>query len=630
MKNLNGFLKKIPYLFSPLLLLLFLTPISSDENFHIYTTFQHVLFGDTVTTDVVIQVRSDTPRVISYYTASIPVSDIEPKCFGFQSNEDLKCDYYHRGSVTDVQINLKNAIVRADTPAEIRINYTTPTTKQNSYTFSSEINDSTTNSIVIRYPKENGEPLWTSDPLQNIKLVGEYYEITINKPTHPSFSLLFGENVTYRFQITKVFTNSSKDENQTFELYVPTDTNTQTVIWDEISPPPNVTLQDEDGNYIFKYIVAPNGVMDCKITGYIQKNISENKVEVKQSFLTQKSGYWSINSNTEFKRINNFLQKKGLNIDSGLDDIKELEGTEKELFYKYVYQYVIDRLNYDPETILGISNETRLGANALTESPNSSSAVDYADFLISILRKYNVPSRLVVGFVSNITGYTSDGFYHHWVEYYDDTKEQWVTADPFLEEYFEKGLFGSSFHDHIVILRRGKSAVAPKISFFNENDFTVRSETEKDIKAEFDVKSELDFEDYKITDKYLKGYIYVSNKGNTIVNGYNITKSNISNMQKYLDPVSNLQSQIIIPSQNSTLQLNIPNEKINDSKIFANVIFRNHDLYQKETLLEKEVGEIIPGYLLILAKSVSLVVFAGGAFLIYFLLKIIKQKRKNG
>jgi hypothetical protein len=219
---------------------------------------------------------------------------------------------------------------------------------------------------------------------------------------------------------------------------VPSDTPTQTIIWEDISPTPTSSLKDEDGNYIFKYIVKPGETADCKISGYILKTEDLEITEKTSSFLTQKTGYWSITNNTEFRRINSFLERKGLLIPPTFDDVEVLEDAQKELFYKYIYQYVIERLNYNEEIPLGIESSSRIGAQTLTEAPNNASNIDYSDFYIALLRNYNVPSRLVVGYISNITGYTSDGFYHHWVEYSDTNQNRWVTADPFLEEYFGK------------------------------------------------------------------------------------------------------------------------------------------------------------------------------------------------
>ncbi len=647
MKDLIGYLKKIQSKYSLLglsfivLALLFsffsfffIKPLLATGNFQVSTNFEHTLSPDTVKTDVIMHLESDSPRVISYYTATIDLEQLRVECINFKTRETLECTTFNRGSSTEILINLNNSVVRPDNPLQVLLTYNTPRGEDSTYNLTSQVHDTTTNSVLIRYPKELGEPLWTSDPVHNIRVVGENFEALINKPAYSKISLLFGEKLLYGFNINKVFSNTHGNENQTFELYVPADTPTQTIIWEEISPLPNTALKDEDGNYIFKYIVEPNQTLDCNISGYIQKTESLEYNGNIRSFLTQQTGYWSISNNTEFRRINTFLKRKGLNIENNFEDAESLNKSERELFYKYIYQYVIDRLNFEKDMPLGIGTQARLGANTLTDSPNKASSIDYADFYIALLRRYNVPSRLVVGYISNITGYTSDGFYHHWVEYLDTNTNKWVTADPFLEEYFEKNLFGSPFLDHLVVLRRGKSAVAPKMSFFQETDFVVRSETEKDISPKFEVNSNLSFEGYKVTDKFVKGYIHISNSGNIAINEYNISKSNIKNIQSYLDPVNNLQSTVVLPKQNSTIQFNIPYEEIDSSNIFVNIQYSNLNIYKKDETLETKIEETTPLYLSLLSKAISLLVFGAFVFLIYFLVLIIRKnlikKIQNG
>jgi hypothetical protein len=602
----------------------------ASSNFNLSANFQHSLTQDSVNTEVILQIKSDTPRVISYYTATIPLEELKINCENLITREKLECTTYNRGSSTDVLVNLKNSVIRPESPLEVLFSYSTPIKEKSSYTFSSEIRDTTTNSVLIRYPKEMGEPLWTSDPIHNIRTIGENFEMLIDNPTHTNISLLFGEQLLYKFNINKVFTNSLDNENQTFELYVPLDTSTQSIIWEEISPSPSTTLQDDDGNYIFKYIVAPEEALDCNISGYIQKTESSYFDSTPKTFLTQGTGYWSISNSTEFRRINTYLKRKGLEVETTFDDVEELDDLEKELFYKYIYQYVIERLNIVEDITLGIGTHPRLGANTLVESPNNASAIDYADFYIAILRKYNVPSRLIVGYVSNITGYTADGFYHHWVEYLDTKENRWITADPFFEEHFEKNLFGSPFLDHITIIKRGKSAVAPKISFFQETDFTVKAEAENNVSPEFEIDSEFTLEKYKTTEKYVKGYIYISNKGNVAVNGYDLLKSNVLDISKYLDPVNSLKSQIILPNQNNSIQFNIPYDKIESQNLFVNVLYKNLDRYTTEQNLETNLEENVPIYVTIISKTISFLVFGTFLFLIYFAVvkfrKLINRK----
>jgi hypothetical protein len=573
-----------------------------------------------------MEITSSTPRVISYYTAIFPIERLRVTCEKFKTGEQLECTTFNRGSNTEVLINLNNGVVREDSPLEILIKYSLPRDEESSFNISSIIFNTTTRSVVIKYPKDMGEPLWSSDPIQNIKSVEDKYVVLIELPQNPKLSIVFGEKLLYKFDINKVFSNTLKDDNQTFEIYLPSDTPTQTIIWEEISPTPTSSLKDEDGNYIFKYIVKPGETVNCKISGYILKTQDLETSDETSSFLTQKTGYWSITNNTEFRRINTFLEKKGLAIPPTFDDVETLEDAQKELFYKYIYQYVVERLNYNEEIPLGIESSSRIGAQTLTEAPNNASNIDYSDFYIALLRNYNVPSRLVVGYISNITGYTSDGFYHHWVEYLDTNQNRWVTADPFLEEYFDKNLFGSPFLDHITIIRRGKSAVAPKLSFFQDTDFIVKAETTKDIQPQFSIDSLFTIEDFSITKPYAKGLLKLKNEGNVALNNIVISKSNIENLTKYTDPIKNMQSDILLPDGENFLQFNIPHDKINSTNIFVEASFANLDRYKTEETLGTEVKQEVPLYISIFSKLLSILIFCIFLFLLYFLIKLGKKK----
>jgi len=626
MRGLIGYLKKILFLSSILALTLSLAQkTSAAEPFQIYTSFEHKIESKNISTEAILQIRSDSPRVISYYTASIPQKNLDILCYLVKTNKRINCTTFHRGSNTDVLLELNNAVVKKDAPLEVMLRYKISNDSSNAFNISSKILDTTTSSVLIQYPKTIGEPLWTSDPLSSIKAVKDSFQILINKPIHPTISILFGEKVSYKFSISRNLQNTT-EENQTFELIVLPDTKDQTVIWTDISPLPNSAVLDENGNYVFKYIVPPSQSMECKIDGYVEKIISEEK-EKGADHLTKPTGYWNIVNSSEWIRVQTYMKRHNLNILKDFDDIESLKTEEKEIFYKALYKYVVEKLNFNKNLTLGIETTARLGANILTESALESAPIDYADFYIALLRHYKIPSRMVIGYVSEISGYTADGFYHYWVEYYDSTLSKWVTADPFLSDYLNKDLFKSDFFDHITVLKRGKSSVSPNITFYSENDFKVEFSPSEKEDISFLPTVELTFEKLKSTDQYLKGYLYILNSGNIGINSHFLEKSNIENIRKYIDPVNNIYSKIILPKQSATIQLNIPYNSIRSSNIFLNLTLANNSSNQKNFLLEQNVTEILPIYILIISKIISISVFLVGFFLIYF---GIKKIRKHG
>lgn len=630
MKNLTGCLKKILLLFSFTVFLLFSFkkyPAQAQQDFNIYTNFSHVISETTINTQAVLQIRSENTQVVSFYTASIPIKNLDVHCKIIKTGKDTNCTKYYRGSVTDILIDLQNSVVSKDSPIEVELTYSIPTNQDtNSYTIPSEVLDAKTNGVTITYPQKWGEPLWTSDPFGDLKLNGSQYSIYISNPQNADISILFGKSIIYKFSVNRVFSNQGNSEPQTFELVLPPDTHKQNIIWEEISPLPNSTIIDEDGNYTFKYIVESNQTVDCKITGYI--NLAENNEKLNPDIsLTKETGYWKITDEAEKKRLISYLLDKGLTFINDNTDPQKMTEEQRQLFYKYLYTYIIDRLNYDKDTKLGISNTPRVGANSIIKTPNKANAQDYADFYIALLRKMQIPAKMVIGYISNISGYASDGFYHYWVEYFDLNKSQWIQVDPFLEEYTGHSLFGSPLYDHITILTRGQSPLSPTITFYSQNDFVVASDTNSQIQKNFNVTSQISFDEYNIAKKYAVGYIYSSNNGNIAVTETQLNKSDIPNISKYIDPVAKNSSQILLPKQSRTIQINIPSDEIGHTDIFINLTHTNPSGITYSEQIKTTIPSTIPIPIKILGKVISITIFALVILLLYLLFNRIIVKK---
>jgi len=370
--------------------------------------------------------------------------------------------------------------------------------------------------------------------------------------------------------------------------------------------------------------VTPESTIDATVKGYVYKRDTTESDSLPATFYTVRIGYWNLTNSSEYKRINTFITKKGLNLPEDVTSVNVLENSQKELLYKYLYQYTIQKLDYNRDLQLGITEQTRVGVNALVDNPSSSSPIDYADFLVALYRGYDIPARMVVGYVSNISGFTSDGFFHYWVEYYDSILKAWITLDPYLEDYSKKSLYQSNFADHLVIIRRGKSPLAPNLTFYEANDFLVTSVPNAQIVPQFKVDAGLSFEKNLITRPFTKGYISLSNTGNIAITGYEIKKSNIENITKYVDPINNMSSQIVLPKQNSSIQINLPVQEENIN-FFVNVKFTNQGIFSSEEVLEYDMSPVVPILLDIFVKVLSTILFLLLSSLIYF--GIVKLKK---
>ncbi|MGI6484361.1 MAG: transglutaminase domain-containing protein [Candidatus Dojkabacteria bacterium] len=625
MRNLSGYLKRILSLISLFVPFFFIsiTPLLAQEDeFYVNSYFVHTIKEDKVNTTLTLQLTTDRTRVLSIYTTSLQVKNINPKCY-INGTEEIKCDRYIRTSVTDIQFDLKNRVITPESPFEITIVYTTPNTNEIAYNLQSKVLDATTKEVIVKYPKEKGEFSWASENIQNKELENNLYKVTFKEPKNPEVYIFFSNGIQYKFTVNRVFTNTT-DQIQTFELILPMDSEFQAIIWEEISPLPTSSITDDDGNYIFSYMVEPNKTLDCHITGFIQKEVNSHNTQPKE-VLTKKIGYWEMIDTVEIQRVLNFMKDKGLVINENAKDITLLKEKEKEIFYKYLYQYVIYRLDYNDDIKLGQIESTRSSISSIIRNSTSLTPVNFADFYIALLRYFSIPSRMVLGYVSNISGYTTDGFYHYWVEYYDITKSEWVSVDPFMEKYRKQNLFNNELADHIAILRRGKNPMSPTLTFYTPNDFLVELDNKDFKERSLLVKTNLSMDDYDITKKYIRADIDILNNGNIAISSIKLDKSNLRKISQYIDSVNNTTSKLLLPKQNHNIQLNIPFEKMNSNKLFITGSVSNLTGISENITMKLDLPNSTPKYITILSKILSLIFFSVVLLLSYLLFKTIKK-----
>jgi hypothetical protein len=114
------------------------------SDFNINVDFEHTITEENIDTQAVMEITSTSPRVISYYTALIPIERLRVTCEKFKTGEELECTTFNRGSNTEVLINLNNSVVRPDSPLEILIKYSSERTEEPSFNISSSIFNTTT------------------------------------------------------------------------------------------------------------------------------------------------------------------------------------------------------------------------------------------------------------------------------------------------------------------------------------------------------------------------------------------------------------------------------------------------------------------------------------------------------
>ena len=622
MKNSNGYLKKTLLIFSILSVIFLSLPKANHvyalEGFDIQSDFNHVWDGTKIDSTVDITIStSQSPRVITFYTIVLPQERLKPVIYLLNKNKKLEPTYYNGSGTTSVVVDLDNAVVSKDKPISLRLSFSTLNNKDNLSLISS-ILDSTTKSFTFTYPSKYGDVLWSSTPVNKVTQNGDNIEIQTTPPTVNKVNISLGEKIFYEFHISRNLLNTG-DKMISSEISIPPNTNTQKIVIDSVEPQPDKAYTDIDGNYILQYEVAPKSNIEVYIKGYIdmEKTIYSNL----SIPLIESQSTWDIKDTDLEKRISKYVKENiGADIQS-VYDIKEQ--SRREVLYKTLYQFIINNLEPNTLAIGSLNGFVRLGGErALSEQSNATSE-DYADATISLFRKYKIPARLVIGYITDISDYHENGMYNYWIEYMDVDKKDWVIIDPFLEDYSKNSLYGRTLPDHVTLLYRYDDPNIPKLSYYSENDFIISS-VKSIPKAVYEISTNIYLKPYKLTDSHLQGSIAIKNMGNTVIDKVDIVKSN-PDITKYIDQIENNSSILLLPKDITEIKFNIPSLKI-DTPLYSVIKASSgtHDLDEKYT--ESTFNIINNNAIEIFSKIASITIFVIISGFIYILLR---KKHKN-
>ncbi len=566
MRNLNGYLKKTLLISSIFIAFVFLSinifnKVNALEGFDIQSDFNHVWNGEKIDSTVYVTISTtQAPRVITYYTITIPEENLKPEVYSLNKNAKLEPTYYNRSGATDIVVDLENTVVSPEKSVSLRITFTTDSNKD-SLSLISSINDTTSRSFNFTYPSKYGDISWSSTPVTKITKKGENFEIQTAPPQGKRVNISLGDKISYEFHISRNLLNSS-DEMISSEISLPPNTNMQKISLDSLQPKPNKTYKDIDGNYILQYEIAAKSNIEVSVTGYITmgKTIYSdiNIPNIEEETL------WKIKSTDLEKRISKYVKE---NTNQDIESIYDIKNpSTKEILYRSLYRFVIDNLEPNTLTLGSLTGSTRLGGERALSEQAKSTSEDYADAAISIFRKYKIPTRLVIGYVTNISDYHPDGMYHYWVEYMDIDKKDWIIIDPFLEDYSNTSLWGRTLADHVTLLYRYENPNTPKLSYYSENDFQI-SVNKQDIEQIYDISADIYIKPFKYIDSHLQGSINIKNLGNTLIDQIDIVKSN-PDIASYIDHIENNKTTLLLPNDTTEIKFNIPSNKI-DTPMYA-------------------------------------------------------------
>jgi transglutaminase-like putative cysteine protease len=623
MKGLTGYLKKILLISSILVFSSFFTSEVKAQEFTVYADYHHVWDGNTLDSTIYLTMTTqNSPVVVTFYTITIPDEEVTPLVFSINRNTYLEPTIHRKDSMTNLVIDLEKTPIYPDKPITLKLTFSKQITGDNISLLSS-VKDTVSRDFSFTYPSSLGDISWSSAPITKITSKGNKIEVLTAPPNTDTVTVSLGKSVTYTYQISKSLLNMS-EAMITSEVTLPLNNNTQQISVTSIEPIPDKAFKDIDGNYILQYRIAPQSSIDVNIQGDIL--MTQSVYPFTQTYLIDEEKLWKIFDLSLIRHINRNLRDYGLNVSEEFADINELESKdEREILYKSIYQYVVENLEPDKLTVGSLTGAQRLGGQEALLKQAISTSEEYSDAIISLYRHYNIPARFVIGYVSDISNYHSEGMYHYWAEYLNLDTNQWVIVDPFLEDLSKTSLLNREMKDHISLIYRYSDPNVPKLPFYSKDEFVLTTSS-KDATLITNFEPKLVFQPYKITDPYLIGSLEIVNTGTTILDTFNIFQSN-PELPLYIDYIENNSRDIVLPGQSHSIRINIPIEEV-EQNIYAvvNALSGTLQTEDKQTQIDIEIQKDYTE-LEILSKLLSIFLFIICAGFAYF---ISSKLKKNG
>jgi len=336
-------------------------------------------------------------------------------------------------------------------------------------------------------------------------------------------SAAFGEYQPVNFKIRYQIKNDSFLPAIKKVAFPPDIKNYQSMSYKKISPSPEKTKTDKDGNVIAYYFLKPKNKLEIEIIGtarlygrQIDPNLGggfEKIPDNLKKIYTKEQKYWETKSKY-IQQIAQELKDENLNV---------VQNAER------VYEFVIQNLSYDYEAQNKGMVERKGAKEAIVQKENST-CMEFADLFIAISRAIGIPAREVNGYAFASEGenkpisinLNGGDYLHSWAEFYDPNYG-WVQVDPTWGETSGIDYFYKNDTNHLSFVVKGLNSEHPFSAGtyrFNGNEKLIetalsQTSSDEDFIPNIEVKKVFNFNLFRS----LKGFkkIKVENTGNVSV-----------------------------------------------------------------------------------------------------------------
>lgn len=373
------------------------------------------------------------------------ISDVETRVQGRAVQGKVNQD----GASTTMTITIEDPVIGKDQTTNIAISYLSPdiaTVLGDTMTINiprlSKANEAESFTRIIKVPVELQDVTSASHTNYGSQVVGDQRIYTFQGAPSESITMLFGDHVTYKLQLSYEISNPTLSASNT-EIALPPDTPYQQIVLDKIEPEPLNITTDPDGNWLATYSLkaGEKKTIIATLFAIVSATPKWHDPSKKGTDLLEAKKYWEV------------------------DNAQIIDLAARLKTSKNIYEYLVQNFTYNYNLINSGAN--RQGAVKALGDPTSVLCTEFTDAFIALARSTGIPAREINGYAYSdnpslrpLTGGTD--ILHAWPEYYDEDKKGWISIDPTWGNttggvnYFDKLDF-----NHIVFVRRGLESTYP-------------------------------------------------------------------------------------------------------------------------------------------------------------------------
>jgi len=412
--------KKIFFIF--VFVFLFFPKEVSAKDFSSYykTTYEFLNSGDAVVTHEISLVNKKDDLYVSQYslsTVGAKISSIE----AYDKLGPLKVKTTQKEKTILISLEFNDKVVGKDKAFSFILKYqSSDFAKKEGNLWQitipklADASDIDEYSLFLKIPNDFGKITYANPNFEKEEKDKNFSILTYSRDSLVNYGVLvtLGQFQTYDFNLKYLLENTS-DSPVIENIALPPDTEFQTIVYDSLSPLPEKTEEDNDGNLIASYLLNPkekkeiiaSGSVNIFYNSKVQLN-NESNIDKLQTYLEPEK-YWEVNS-PEIKSL-----------------AEKLKTPEK------IFDYVSSKLSYDYE--ITADKIQRKGALNTLVNPEKSLCGDFTDLFVALSRAAGIPSREIVGYAFTDNPklqLNENDILHSWPEYFDFEKNKWTSTDP--------------------------------------------------------------------------------------------------------------------------------------------------------------------------------------------------------